>query len=115
VELGSGWGGMTRRLQKRFPDAKIAAFEKSIIPYVFSRAQGQNVRCSDLFDVNLTTVDLVFCYLSPWHMERLLPKFEKELKPGAVVVSASFPMKRTPDAETIVPGIVDIPVYLYRF
>lgn len=110
AELGSGWGGMMTRLSKTFPNAKVTGYERSFIPYIVSKLMGHDVRRTDLFAADLGNVDLVFCYLSPWHMERL------QFKPGTTIVSASFPIpNKTPSDTRIVKGIVDIPVYLYRF
>lgn len=39
---------------------------------------------------NVSGADVVFVYLLPWRMEALGKKLQKELKPGALVVSNSF-------------------------
>lgn len=110
AELGSGWGGMMSRLSKRFPTATVTGYERSFIPYIVSKLMGHYVHRTDLFQADLSNTDLIFCYLSPRHMERL------QFKPGTTVVSASFPIpNKVPTSTLIVRGIVDIPVYLYRF
>ena len=40
--------------------------------------------------VDISGADVVFVYLLPWRMETLGKKLQKELKPGALVVSNSF-------------------------
>lgn len=108
VELGSGWGGMTRRLRRAFPHATVIAYERSILPWAVARLSGPVIR-GDIFAADLTRADIVFCYLSPWHMAQLAPKFDAELKNGAHVVSVAFPVPgRTADAQ-------DAPAYLYRY
>ncbi|MCP4392893.1 MAG: hypothetical protein GY804_01275 [Alphaproteobacteria bacterium] len=37
LEIGSGWGGMTRMAAKSFPDKKIISYEISLVPYLFTR------------------------------------------------------------------------------
>jgi hypothetical protein len=108
VELGSGWGGMTQMIREAYPDAEVIAYERSIIPYAVSRMFG-SARRGDLFYADISEADVVFCYLSPWHMQELSAKFEEELKDGACVISVAFPLPyRTADAK-------DSGVYLYRF
>lgn len=46
----------------------------------------------NFFDQDLSDADVVFCYLFPRFMKKLQEKFERELKPGARVISYSFPM-----------------------
>lgn len=46
----------------------------------------------NFYDQDLSDADVVICYLFPGVMKKLQEKFEKELKPGARVISYSFPM-----------------------
>jgi len=108
VELGAGWGGLTRRIRQALRNANVIAYEASPIPSEVSRVSGP-VHRGDLFAADLTNADVVFCYLSPWHMARLAPKFAAELKNGASVISVAFPL---PD---FAPDAADDPVYLYRY
>ena len=41
-------------------------------------------------DASLAGASLIVCYLFPRGMERLRPKFERELTPGTLVVSNTF-------------------------
>jgi cyclopropane fatty-acyl-phospholipid synthase-like methyltransferase len=45
---------------------------------------------ADFFDVPISEADVVTLYLSPGANERLRPKLEAELKPGARVISHDF-------------------------
>lgn len=56
----------------------------------------------DLFKSNLKNADIVFCYLLPNFMEKLEPKLKKELKPGALVVSNTFPFPDWKPVRTII-------------
>jgi len=119
-DLGCGWGGVLTALAKRYPRARVAGYETSFWPYVFSAAHaafsGGRIVISraDFFAADLSTFDVVFCYLSPYHMGALKPKLST-LKPGSVVVSCSFaiPGWKCAAMETV-KGLVDIPVFLYR-
>ncbi len=46
----------------------------------------------NFFDVDLSTATVVFVYLVPKALNRLLPKFQKELKPGTRIVSYRYEM-----------------------
>lgn len=56
-------------------------------------AQKPLIKNQNFFSADLSQADVVFCYLFPKTMKRLREKFEKELKPGAVIVSYSFPLE----------------------
>ncbi|MCK4435999.1 class I SAM-dependent methyltransferase [Candidatus Bathyarchaeota archaeon] len=49
---------------------------------------------SDLFKVNITHADVVFLYLTTSANDKIRPKLEKELKPGARVVSHDYEILR---------------------
>ncbi len=121
VELGAGWGGMTRKLARTFPQADVTGYEKSWMPLLVGKlATLANRRIkfigADMFTADLRDVDIVYCYLLPVHLDRLQGIFDAQLKAGAVVVSVSFPLPRKQAADTrTVRGVVDIPVYLYRW
>ena len=111
LELGSGWGGMTRRLQKAFPNAQVIGYERSFLPWLFSRLYLKTKR-ADIFYVDLSEADVVFTYLSPWHMQYLDAQF-KTMKPGSTLVAVSFPiMDRQEDRKQDV-GFTR--VYAYTF
>lgn len=112
VELGSGWGGMTRRLKKTFPNADVIAYERSFLPWAISRITGLNVQRADIFKADLSQADVVFCYLSPWHMTYLDRQF-KTLKDGATVISVSFPIFNKDEVQKRDVGFTRI--YAYTF
>lgn len=119
-ELGCGWGGMVKLLARRFPQAHITGYEISPAPYVISRLRTCFMRKRvtitrrDFFTDDLSRYDLIFCYLSPRHMEKLKPQLAT-LKPGSLIVSCSFPIPGwTPLDSVTVWSLVRIPVCLYR-
>jgi len=119
ADLGCGWGGMIRKLHKAYPKAKIVGYETSPFPYILSKIRfsmaGKNVQIlnDDFFKADLSQNDVVFCYLSPKHME-LKPQL-LNLKAGSLIVSCSFPITGwTPIETRKVWSIVRIPVYIYR-
>jgi len=122
VDLGSGWGGLCAALSRSFPDSTVIGYENSWVPWLFSAAmqaclRRDNLRFarSDFFNAPLNTADLVICYLYPGGMTKLAPKFERELKPGAIVISNTFAVPEW-KPETIVESgdMYRTRVYVYR-
>lgn len=97
-ELGAGWGTLAFALGRAFPSARVVAWERSPVPWLFcavrrrlTRAPNVELRRADFFAASLERADVVVCYLFTGAMERLGPKLERELRrPGAVVVSNTF-------------------------
>ena len=125
VDLGSGWGTLAYPIAKRFPDATIVGCELSPIPWIYSRLKGLFFRRSNLtlhrqsvFDIDLTDTDVVVVYLHPAAMRKLGPKFERELRPGTLVLSNTFPVPTWEPAQTIHLGksllSTSNDIYVYR-
>ena len=96
-ELGSGWGTLTFPMARRFPDSTILGVENSRVPYTISRClswifprRNMKLKRADFFTVSLAEANVVVCYLYRGAMERLRIKFERELRPGTIVVSNTF-------------------------
>jgi hypothetical protein len=120
ADLGCGWGGMTGILASTYPQAHITGYEISPFPYYASKLRSLffgkriSIRHDNFFERNLSDCDVVFCYLSPQHMEKLKPQL-LGLKPGSLVLSCSFPILGwAPIAQEKVWSLVNIPVFLYR-
>jgi cyclopropane fatty-acyl-phospholipid synthase-like methyltransferase len=74
---------------------------------------------ADLFDFPISEADVVTLYLSPRANERLRPKLEAELKPGARVISHDFEIPGwKPSAVHVhefgAPGENTATLYVYR-
>jgi 16S rRNA A1518/A1519 N6-dimethyltransferase RsmA/KsgA/DIM1 with predicted DNA glycosylase/AP lyase activity len=121
VDLGSGWGGMTFAAAAACPDKKVVGIEYAWPPYVWSRLRlllhpQSNLRFlyMDLFKYKFSQKPVVFCYMPPEMMTRLVPKLG-ELPKGAVVISnseaiAQFTLEKTVD----VPGLLPEKIHVYR-
>ena len=97
VDLGSGWGNMVSGIARLLPHCQVIGYETSPIPYFLSKfwkkiegLSNLKIIRKDFFDISLKDVSLVYCYLYPAAMEKLKVKFEKELKPGTVVITNTF-------------------------
>jgi len=96
-ELGSGWGGVAIGLADKYPKHKVVGFELSFVPWLYSRlkiaisaSNNLTFRLASFYASDLADADLVVCYLMPRTMSRLSEKLDRELKPGALVLSNSF-------------------------
>ena len=75
---------------------------------------------SNLFDVDISPADVVFLYLTTSANEKVKPKLEAELKPGARVVSHDYeivgwkPVKVEEFCENPSLGYPSHTLYLYR-
>ncbi|MCK5320160.1 hypothetical protein KAJ61_02105 [Candidatus Parcubacteria bacterium] len=119
-ELGCGRAGFLHFMRKKFPNSKIIGYEYALLPFFLAKVQNWfkksnlDIRRNDIFKVDLSKTDLVYCFLSVKMMKLLKDKFLKELKPGAQIVSYQF---RLPEFEPIKVVTGDKPsekIYFYK-
>jgi len=97
-ELGCGSAGFLRAICDKFPEAEAIGVENAIWPYFLARVQtaifNKKIKIirKNLFNVNLSDADLIYCYLNLKTMEMLKEKFNKECKQGTIIVSYQFPL-----------------------
>ena len=120
-DLGAGDGRMVLMAAREFK-AKAVGIEFSILPYLISkmrvRLAGLNkkikIQYGDFYKVSLKKADVVICFLTPMAMRKLSPKFKKELKKGARIVSYAFPLKDWTPLTINKPKTKSVAVYLYQ-
>lgn len=96
-DLGCGNAKFLITLLKQ-KKVKAIGYEYFIIPFIIAWARSlfyKNLKVyhQDFFYADLSRADYVFCYLVPEQMDRLEEKLQKELKPGAIVISNTFSFK----------------------
>jgi SAM-dependent methyltransferase len=99
-DLGCGDGRVLFYLSDFNPNARYIGIENSTFPLLLAKLdsflkfkkKGIKVEIinNDFFKQNISDATHIFTYLYPGIMDELLPKFEKELKPGTRLVSLSF-------------------------
>ena len=106
-ELGAGYAGFLRAVEKKFPAADLTGIEYSFWPWLTTKLQLawrksriKMVR-GNLFKTDLKQADLIYCYLNPKMMQALEGKFKDECKPGAQIISLSFPLPRLTSVKVI--------------
>lgn len=98
--LGCGDGRILFYLSRFVPKAKYIGIENSSFPLLLARARAWwyrnrsstqiEILNQDFFQHDLSGATHIFTYLYPNVMDDLLPKLDRELKPGAHLVSVSF-------------------------
>ncbi|MBC7282355.1 hypothetical protein [Hoeflea sp.] len=99
VDLGSGLGGVVRRLDG---DGRIARGVESapmvwLVSLLLSKLTGRGlILRQDIWAADIAGEDIVYAFLSPEPMPALYEKARREMKPGSLLVSNSFAV---PDVE----------------
>lgn len=107
VDLGAGDGRFLIHAARRFPHATVVGYEGAYWVYLLGRfrlllaGSSAKIVYGNFFLVDLSDADVVFTYLSIHAMKRLAPKFQKELKSGARVVSHAFSLPDRQPTEKI--------------
>jgi hypothetical protein len=123
VEFGSGWGGLSFRAARLYPQREITGLELSLCPYLFSRLRQKLSRGlknltfvrQDFTTFPLQDTAVVLCYLTNPLMASLRSKFLHDLPKGAVVISSTFFIPRwQPETTEHIRGLWDTPIFLYR-
>lgn len=110
-DLGCGDGRFVLSMARHYPQARCIGLERAPLPLVLGRIRfalgglpNARVQAQDFYGADLREATHIFLYLFPALMNRLLPKLEQELKPGARVVSCDFPFKNRAPSSTVVLG-----------
>ncbi len=121
VDLGAGDGRFLITAAKEF-GARGIGYEFSILPYLAAllrialagvRRQVR-VEYRDFFQADLSVADVITCFLTPKAMEKLEPKFARELKAGCRVVSYAFKLPGWIPLKIDKPKPTAGSVFLYR-
>lgn len=124
LDLGAGDGRVLRRAMRRVPGLRAIGYEGAFGVWLLAKAcnfcskQKPEMRRKNFYVKDFSEADVIFTYLSIDAMQKLLPKFERELKPGTLVISNTFSIKRR---EALRKVFVKMPfwggthVHVYRF
>jgi len=87
-DLGSGNGKLLLMATRK--GARAIGYEINPILVLFSNLRGAPTRWKNFWHADIRDADVIFIYLIPWKMERLVAKIKKECKHGTIIVSNSF-------------------------
>lgn len=100
LDLGAGDGRVLRRAMLKVPGVRAIGYEGAFGVWLLAKflnatsSAKPDMRMQNFFEQDLSEADIVFTYLSIDIMQRLLPKLQKELKPGTKVISNTFSFKK---------------------
>lgn len=122
VDLGAGDGRFLITAAKKYK-ARGVGYELSLLLYVIALLRvliagvGRRVtiRYGDFYRASLRDADVVCCFLTPYAMKRLEPKFDDECKRSARVVSYAFKLPHRSADSISKPTPRSAPVFLYRY
>lgn len=102
VDLGSGFGSLIFFLSAQRPESLFLGVELAPLPFLLSfiRAiprSNLQIRPKNFWNLNLAEFDVVYCFLAPPPMARLLAKARNEMRPGTLFISNSFDPGEPPD------------------
>ena len=128
VELGSGWGGLTRRIARHYPLANVVGVERSPVPWLASvllqlpvlpapgTPRGPRYRLADIRKLSVCDRTVYIGYLSRPLMTGVRNAFERDMPTGGVLISAAFAMPGWTPTRTLQAGdLYRTPVYVYEF
>lgn len=97
--LSCGKSGFLRAAGKNFPSAELIGVEHDLLPYLLERIQLALRRTGikiiyqkNLYKLDVSRADLIYCYLDIENLRELPKKFKFECKPGTIIISNGFPI-----------------------
>lgn len=117
LDLGAGIGSIVVPLARRFPERRFVGVEHSALPWLVGWLRTRGLancewRWQDLWATPLAANDLVYAFLSPVPMPRLDEKIRRDMRPGSLFVSNSFPIPDRQADLAVAAGAQTL--YLYR-
>ena len=120
-DLGAGDGRIVIMAAKEY-NAIAVGYEIASLPYflayikilVLGLRGKASFRYRNFFKADLSQADIIVTFLTPPAMEKLKPKFERELKPGARVVSYAFSIKGWEPKQKSKPNKKTTAIYFYQ-
>jgi hypothetical protein len=96
ADLGAGVGSVAVPLARRL-SIKVDAWERAPLPWLITawrcrKLPNADVKRESLWGCDLDRYDVVFAFLSPAVMSELGEKIRREMRPGSLFVSSSFPI-----------------------
>jgi len=121
VDLGCGNGALLVPLAKRFPHHEFYGYDWNTVAYVWAkwrtrRFKNVHIYRQDFMKVDLSEMNMAFCFLIKALIPRISKKIQKEMPAGALIFSELFPLevnalKHKVEAKTFGFGL---PYYVYE-
>lgn len=121
-DLGCGKGDFLFAAEKKGAGT-LVGYELSPVHVLCGKAmaklKGSRVKIykKDYFKADISQADVIYLFLTPPAVEKLVPKLQKEAKPGATVISLGAPIEKLSDPriiETEPEGKHRVRLYFYK-
>lgn len=120
IDLGAGVGSVVVPLAQRRPGMMVEAWERAPVPWGITAWRGRNfanliVYRKSFWVCDLSPYDVVFAFLSPVPMQQLGEKALREMHPGSLLISSSFPVPDwEPESIVQLEDHMETVLYCYR-
>jgi len=120
-DLGSGDGRILIAIANSSKARRIVGYEISFLLYAWSKlriwfrgfSKVIEIRGDDFLSCDLSSANVIFCFLIPKAMKKLEPKFKNELRKGTKIVSYSFSIPGWEPVEINRPDGKSMPIFKY--
>lgn len=123
VELGSGDARIVRAAVKNYGVRGLAVdvnwlliLWSKILYYIAPPKAGDRLSFlrANILNVDLAQADYIYLFLFPALIEKLIPKFKKELRKGTIIISHGFPVEEYKSKLIKKVERTTFPTYYYR-
>lgn len=96
MDLGAGEGRVLRAIKKSQPRLLVRGVEISPLALLIGRIENIfnsvkiDLRRENMFEADISQADIIFCFLLTKDLARLEKKLQKDMKPGARLISNTF-------------------------
>ncbi|WXL25210.1 class I SAM-dependent methyltransferase [Ectopseudomonas mendocina] len=109
IDLGCGPGGALLALAKAFPHAQFVGVETAPLSFALAwlracRQPNCQIRFQNLWRTDLSSFDVVYCFLSPAPMAPIWNKAQEQMRTGSLLISNSFEVAGQPAGQVIEVG-----------
>lgn len=119
VDLGCGFGPLLRFLARGAPEGRFLGVEISPLAFVVAflgsiPTHNIRIRYRSMWSLDLGAYDVVYAFLAPGPMPELWAKVEREMRPGSIFISNTFPAPAPADQVIEIPDRRSARLFLYR-
>ncbi len=121
ADFGCGIASVLVKTAKEFPQAQFVGYETAPLTYLIAKIRSigisnLTIKRSSFWTTDWSQYDVIYCFLSPAPMPAIGEDIENRIKPGARLISNSFPL---PEKEFLTKIPVDdlrgTLLYIYQY
>ncbi len=121
ADFGCGIASVLVKIAKEFPQAQFVGYETAPLSYLIAKIRSLgisnlSIKRASFWTTDWSQYDVIYCFLSPAPMPAIEEGIENRIKPGAKLISNSFPL---PEKEFLTKIPVDdlrgTLLYIYQY